>query len=79
MQKPLDASPSVVTEAQAGIAEGTESYPTYESAAGQTAMIPLPPQVIPVGEQSKGVASSSRSGGGDDPFEGFYAHPGGLT
>ena len=78
MQKPLDASPAVVTEPPSGIAEGTESYPTYESAAGQTAMIPLPPQIIPVGEKSKGVVSS-RSGGGDDPFEGFYAHPGGLT
>jgi uncharacterized protein YqgC (DUF456 family) len=78
MQKPFDAAPSVVTDSSAS-AEGTESYPSYESAAGQTAMIPLPPQVIPVGEQSKGVASALRGGGGDDPFEGFYAHPGGLT
>ena len=78
MQNPLDASPAVVTVPPSGIAEGTESYPTYESAAGQTAMIPLPPQVIPVGGIGKGVVSARR-GGGDDPFEGFYAHPGGLT
>jgi len=79
MEKPLDAAPSVVTESQGGVAEGTESYPTYDSAAGQTAMIPMPPQIIPVGDGNKSVGSGRVGGSGEDPFEGFYAHPGGLT
>ena len=43
-------------------------------------MIPLPPQVIPAGDDSGGSGGpSSSSGGGEDPFEAFYAHPGGLV
>ena len=55
-------------------------YPSYDSQAPQTAMIPLPPQVIPAGDDSGGSGGpSSSSGGGEDPFEAFYAHPGGLV
>ena len=53
-------------------------YPSYDSKAPQPAMIPLPPQVIPAGDDSGGSIGGS-SGGGEDPFEAFYAHPGGLV
>ena len=54
-------------------------YPSYDSQAPQTAMIPLPPQVIPAGEGGSGSISFDSSGvtGSDDPFESLYA--GGLV
>ena len=60
-----------------GIAEGTESYPTYESAAGQTAMIPLPPAILPVDQGGGDSLGGGGSSGGEDPFEVLYV--GGLV
>ena len=77
MQKPLDAAPIAVDTPAA--AEGTESYPSYDSSAGQTAMIPMPPQIIPAGGSDTGTVNIPKSSGAEDPFEGFYAHSGGLV
>ncbi len=55
-----------------------ESYPTYDEMSPQTAMIPLPPQVLPVGESDKSISFDSRGAtGGEDPYESLYA--GGLV
>ena len=57
------------------------SYPSYDSRSPQTAMVPLPPQVLPVGvgggDDSGSMGTSSDSG--EDPFEIFYAHSGGFV
>ncbi len=55
-----------------------ESYPTYDEMSPQTAMIPLPPQVLPVGESDQSISFDSRGAtGGEDPYESLYA--GGLV
>jgi len=59
--------------------DSLESYPSYDPMGeGQTELIPLPPQVIPVGEGSGSISfDSSGSTGSEDPFESLYA--GGLV
>ena len=57
------------------------SYPSYDSRSPQTAMIPMPPQVLPVGvggDDDSGSMNTS-SGSEEDPFEIFYAHSGGFV
>tara|TARA_B100001996_G_scaffold310605_1_gene252387 strand:+ start:614 stop:2320 length:1707 start_codon:yes stop_codon:yes gene_type:complete len=54
-----------------------ESYPTYDEMSPQTAMIPLPPQVLPVGEDQSISFDSRGATGGEDPYESLYA--GGLV
>ena len=51
-------------------------YPSYDSQAPQTAMIPLPPAILPVDEGGSSSGGGS-SGGGEDPFEVLYV--GGLV
>ena len=77
MNKPLDGPQVEASESPASASAGLENYPSYDSAAGQTAMIPMPPQIIPVGgEKGEGMSLGSGSGG-EDPFEALYA--GGLV
>ena len=59
--------------------DSLESYPSYDAMGeGQTTLIPLPPQIIPVGEESGSISfDSSGSTGSEDPFESLYA--GGLV
>ena len=55
-------------------------YPSYDSKAPQTAMMPMPPGAIPgVEGGSGGGGAAASSGGGEDPFEAFYAHSGGVV
>ena len=54
-----------------------ESYPTYDEMSPQTAMVPLPPQVLPVGEDQSISFDSRGATGGEDPYESLYA--GGLV
>jgi len=55
-----------------------ESYPTYDEMSPQTALVPLPPQVLPVGESNQSISLDSRGvTGGEDPYESLYA--GGLV
>ena len=55
-----------------------QDYPSYDEMSAQTAFIPLPPIVLPVGGESGGGSGSGGSSG-EDPFEAFYAHSGGLV
>ena len=57
------------------------SYPSYDGKAPQTAMIPMPPQMLPVGAggDDTGGMDISSGGSGEDPFEAFYAHSGGFV
>jgi len=54
-------------------------YPSYDSKAPQTAMMTMPPAIIPVGGEDSGDTMSNSSSSGEDPFEVFYAHSGGLV
>ncbi len=56
-----------------------QEYPSYDEMSPQSALIPLPPQVIPAGDGGSGGISGGSSGGGEDPFEAFYAHSGGVV
>ncbi len=57
---------------------GLQSYAGYESGAPQTAMIPMPPQIIPVDQGGESDSSGGGStGGAEDPFESLYV--GGLV
>ena len=56
-----------------------QEYPSYDEMSPQSALIPLPPQVIPAGDGGSGGISRGSSGGGEDPFESLYAHSGGLA
>ena len=51
-------------------------YPSYDSQAPQTAMLPMPPQIIPTGGDGGGGGGGGGSGG-EDPFETLYV--GGLV
>jgi len=51
-------------------------YPSYDSQAPQTTMIPMPPQIIPTGGDGGGGVGGGGSGG-EDPFETLYV--GGLV
>ena len=56
-----------------------QEYPSYDEMSPQSAMIPLPPKVIPAGDGGSGSGISGGSSGGEDPFEAFYAHAGGVV
>ena len=56
---------------------GLQNYAEYESGAPQTAMIPMPPQIIPVGGDEGGGSSGGGSATAEDPFESLYV--GGLV
>ena len=57
-----------------------QEYPSYDEMSPQSALIPLPPQVIPAGDGGSGSGiTRGSSGGGEDPFESLYAHSGGLA
>ena len=51
-------------------------YPSYDSQAPQTAMLPLPPAILPVGQGDDSLGGGGGSGG-EDPFETLYV--GGLV
>ena len=54
-----------------------QNYAGYESGAPQTAMIPMPPEIIPVGGDEGGSSGGGSTGGAEDPFESLYV--GGLV
>jgi hypothetical protein len=55
-----------------------QNYAGYESGAPQTAMLPMPPTIIPVGgDEDSGSLGGGSSGGAEDPFETLYV--GGLV
>ena len=54
-----------------------QNYAGYESGAPQTAMIPMPPEIIPVGGDEPGSSGGGSTGGAEDPFESLYV--GGLV
>ena len=56
-----------------------QEYPSYDEMSPQSALIPLPPQVIPAGDGGSGSGITRGSSGGEDPFESLYAHSGGLA
>ena len=57
---------------------GLLSYAGYVSGAAQTAMIPLPPTILPVGgDEGGGGEGGGSTGGAEDPFESLYV--GGLV
>ena len=56
---------------------GLQSYAGYESGAPQTAMIPMPPQIIPVDQGGESGSSGGGSATAEDPFESLYV--GGLV
>ena len=61
------------------LSQGIEEYPSYDAmSTPQTKMLPLPPAVLPVG-QGGNIPQFSASASGDDPYEGFYAHSGGVV
>ena len=54
-----------------------QNYAGYESGAPQTAMIPMPPEIIPVGGDEGDSLGGGSTGGAEDPFETLYV--GGLV
>jgi len=54
-------------------------YPSYDSQAPQTVTTTMPPAVIPAGEGGSVPTPTSSRSSGQDPFEAFYAHSGGLV
>ena len=54
-----------------------QNYAGYESGAPQTAMIPMPPQIIPVDQGGESGSSGGGSATAEDPFESLYV--GGLV
>ena len=58
-------------------AASLQNYAGYESGAPQTAMIPMPPEIIPVGGDEGGSSGGGSTGGAEDPFESLYV--GGLV
>ena len=77
MGKPLDPKTSEVaaSTSPSEVASSVEGYPSYDSAAGQTAMLPLPPQIIPGPSRTEEGLSLEKggSGGSEDYFEALYA------
>ena len=60
--------------------QGIKQYPSYDTmSTPKTKMLPLPPQVIPVGQGGSIPEFSASFPSGDDAFEAFYAHSGGLV
>ena len=78
MTKPMDP-PIAEPEGSTSSSEGLESYPSYDSAAPQTALIPLPPSIIPADDGSPSGGGGGSSSSSEDPFEAFYAHSGGIA
>ena len=71
--------PAIAATSSTDPSQGLKQYPSYDTmSTPQTKMLPLPPQVLPVGEGGS-IPQFSASASGDDPYEGFYAHPGGLV
>ena len=58
-------------------AASLQNYAGYESGAPQTAMIPMPPQIIPVDQGGESGSSGGGSATAEDPFESLYV--GGLV
>ena len=58
-------------------ASSLQNYAGYETGAPQTAMIPLPPTILPVDQGGDGDSLGGGSSGGEDPFESLYV--GGLV
>ena len=80
VEKSKESKPATLAKEQPSKStDSLESYPSYDPMGeGQTELIPLPPQVIPVGEGSGSISfDSSGSTGSEDPFESLYA--GGLV
>ena len=77
MSKSLDGSKKDLGEkSPEDKSSSLNEYPSYDSQAPQTAMIPLPPAILPVDEGGSSSGGGS-SGGGEDPFEVLYV--GGLV
>ena len=69
---------AVLGDKKVSAGAGLQSYAGYESGAAQTAMIPLPPTILPVGgDEGGGGAGGGSTGGAEDPFESLYV--GGLV
>ncbi len=81
MSRSLDGGSPVSKDGAEDKSESLNQYPSYDSKSqqGQTAMVPLPSKVLPGAEDTSSSVGGVSSGGGQDPFEAFYAHPGGLV
>ena len=77
MAKSLDGkTDSIAKKSPDDKSDSLKEYPSYDSQAPQTAMIPLPPAILPVDQGASSVGGGG-SGGGEDPFEVLYV--GGLV
>ena len=78
MQLPLEGKKeSPVGEKSTEDKSGSlNEYPSYDSQAPQTAMLPLPPAILPVGQGDDSLGGGGGSGG-EDPLETLYV--GGLV
>ena len=78
-KKVIAKHPAVIAaKAASNLGKKISSYPSYDERSAETALIPLPPMVLPVGGESGGESGGGGSSG-EDPFEAFYAHSGGLV
>ena len=78
-KKVISKHPAVIAaKAASNMGKSVSSYPSYDEMSAETALVPLPPMVLPVGGAAGG-SSISDSSSSEDPFEAFYAHSGGVV
>ena len=78
MAKSLDGKTDSIAKKSPEDKSGSlNDYPSYDSQAQQTAMIPLPPAILPVDQGGGDSLGGGGSSGGEDPFEVLYV--GGLV
>ena len=79
-KKVISKHPAVIAaKAASNMGKSVSSYPSYDEMSAETALMPLPPMVLPVSGGEGGSVGGYSSSSSEDPFEAFYAHSGGVV
>ena len=79
-KKVISKHPAVIAaKAASNVGKKISSYPSYDDRSAETALMPLPPMVLPVSGGEGGSGGGYSSSSSEDPFEAFYAHSGGVV
>ena len=79
-KKVISKHPAVIAaKAASNLGKKISSYPSYDDRSAETALMPLPPMVLPVSGGEGGSGGGYSSSSSEDPFEAFYAHSGGVV